>query len=105
LKDTSPLGKDARLAWAVLESMNDDIVCFGRDGRVMADNSAARAILGVGELLGNNVEQIGSMQAPTGDWQIIQALVDRNVSASGLKLRWGDKTIAISLSSVTLRTG
>jgi signal transduction histidine kinase len=104
---------EASQTQAILRSIADGVIVFDQNGQAIVANPAVCALLECGEsdLLGHDINAVMAL-APLGtagqavgndDQAIIRSLVgDGGPAHAGLKIAWGNRTVAIHLAPVNL---
>lgn len=90
---------------AILESIADGVIVFDHNEQAIAFNPAASAILGFDpkNLIGKPAPAIMDGQIHPEDYAIIRSLIEgKRPPLPGLKVRWGAKTVSLSVAPVKL---
>jgi PAS domain S-box-containing protein len=88
---------------AVLAGIADGVVVFDPGGMVVTANPAMGALLGrpAGEMVGQTIESLMGRDVGDGDREMVGRLLrDGEITWSGFKFKWGDKTFAVSIAPV-----
>lgn len=85
---------------AILASIHDGIIVFDRNGRAVAASPAIATLLGqsIGAVIGHDIETLMGEQVTATDREIFVDLVKSGRVSSGLRLRWGERTLLVNLA-------
>ncbi|MBN1975936.1 MAG: PAS domain-containing protein [Anaerolineae bacterium] len=93
---------------AVLAGIADGVAVFDQMGRVSTINPAMGALLGrpPDKMVGQTIEALMGRDVAEPDREMVGRLLrDGEITWSGFKLKWGEKTFAVSIAPVHSDTG
>jgi PAS domain S-box-containing protein len=93
---------------AVLAGIADGVVVFDQVGKVMTVNPAMGALLGrsADAMVGQTIEALMGRDVVEADREMVGRLLrDGEITWSGFKFKWGEKTFAVSIAPVHSDTG
>lgn len=90
---------------AILQSIGEGVIVFDQNGQAIVANPTVYALLECGEsdLLGHDISAVMAQAVSTEDQAIIRSVVeDERPAHAGLKIAWGNRTVAINFAPVNL---
>jgi PAS domain S-box-containing protein len=88
---------------AILKSIADGVIVFDKENQAIVANPAVANLLGqpFDEIIGRDIETLMSDEVQPDDQRIITDLLEESDTAhSGIKLKWGNKTLSVSIAPV-----
>jgi PAS domain S-box-containing protein len=88
---------------AILESIADGVIVFGKENQAIVANPAVASLLGqpFDEIIGRNIETLmGDRVQPEDQRTVVDLLEASDTAHSGIKLEWGNKTLSVSIAPV-----